>query len=122
VETQAEVIDGLIAAEMDRRNSRSEAAGNFHVKVNAKKQESYFPESLRRAIEPLVEDGTLAQAALDKLITKAPPKEQPERVAKTEVNKLKNSGNPKVSAALVQARMITDAKRKVEVITKGEDR
>lgn len=112
-----EAVDALIAAEMDRRNSRSESAGPFVVKVNAPKTESYDPHELREALAPLVEDGTLAQEAVDKAVVEPPPKAQAIKVMKGEVNKLKRSDNRAVLAALVKARYFTPQARKIEVTT-----
>lgn len=108
------LVDEL-ARRLDRENRRSAELGPFKVETNPPTEEVYTPDSVRRELGPLVEEGLLAPEVLHRLITLPTPRPPSPRVDKREVGKLKRSDDRRILAALARARDVRPQSRTITV-------
>ena len=99
------LVERELVRRMDSANTRKEEVGGYLLEVNAPRTESYSVDAMREALAPLVDEGILDEVVLERVITMSVPKPvaPQERVAKTEVNKLKKHPEEAVRAAIAEA-------------------
>lgn len=99
------LVERELVRRMDSANTRKEEIGGYVLEVNAPRTESYSVDTTREALAPLVEEGILDEVVLERVITMSVPKPvaPQERVAKTEINKLKKHPAEEVRAAIAEA-------------------
>lgn len=106
-----------VAGRMDTANARTEVVGNYKLTTNAPTESTYSVDALREALTPLTQgdDAPLDPSVLSRLIILPVPALPEPKVDKREVNKLKASTDPRVLAALAQARTISPNRRTLKV-------
>lgn len=106
-----------VARRADRRNERKvKVPGLGVLEVNAPTSESYDVGGLLAAFRPLVDAGVVDRELVDNLIDRKAPVTPAPSVRKVEVNKLKRHADPRVLAALAEARTISPNRRTAKVI------
>lgn len=93
-------VEQVIAERMDRELSRTAQVGGWKLTVNAPTRDEWDLDRLAQVLGELVERGVISVDAAGQVIEQPPPKPQPERVARTALNKLLKHPDPEVVGML----------------------
>jgi hypothetical protein len=108
------IVDEM-ARRLDVENARKTVFDDLEVETNAPTAEEYLMDRLRDELQLLVDDGVLSEGVLARVFVKPPPKPQPERIDKRELNKLKKHDDRRVTAALGVSRNVVSTKRTIKI-------
>lgn len=114
--TARDAIVAELARRADQHGRRTLELDGVRLEVNAPTEDRYEVDALRAALEPLVADGTIAEALLDELVVTPPPKQDPPRVDRRRIAALAKSDNRRLLSAIASARLRVPTKRTVKVL------